>query len=516
MSTSARSSVWRSSTLRLHPLDDVVIAKSPLRKGAVVETELGPTVLREDIGAGHKIAFRARAEGEPVHRYGQIIGFASVAVQEGDHLHTHNLRGGEPHQDYQVGSDATPAVLHPPEAMRHFEGFLRPDGRVGTRNYIAIISTVNCSSSVARLASDRFRDVSRAFPRVDGVVALTHRGGCGHIANGEDHRLLERVLGGYAQHPNIAAYVIVGLGCEVNQSSTLIAHQRLAGAGLAPPVVSIQASGGTRKSVEATVAEVSRLVARANDMLRSRQPLSSLVLGTNCGGSDGYSGITANPALGWAVDELVRFGGAAILGETTEIYGAEQLLVRRAASQGVAQKLLDRIAWWRRHLASHGGDVDSNPSPGNMAGGISTVLEKSLGGVAKGGTTPLVDVVEYGERVTAKGLHFMDTPGYDPVSVTGMVAGGASLMAFTTGRGSAIGGRPVPLVKLASNSEIYRRMVDDMDLDCGEIIDGVGIEEMGRRIFEELIEVASGKQTKSELLGIGEEAFQPWLPGPTL
>ncbi len=504
------------STLRLHPLDDVVIAKASLPKGTVVETELGPTVLREAIGAGHKIAFRARAEGAPIHRYGQVIGFASIEVRPGDHVHTHNLRGGELHLDYEVGSDAAPTMLYPPEAMRHFEGYLRPDGRVGTRNYVAIISTVNCSASVSRIASERFRDVSHAFPRIDGVVALTHRGGCGHIANGEDHRLLERVLGGYAQHPNIAGYVIVGLGCEVNQPSALIAHQGLASAGLAPPVVSIQASGGTRKSVDATVTEVTRLLTRANDARRSRQPLSSLVLGTNCGGSDGYSGITANPALGWAVDELVRYGASALLGETTEIYGAEQLLIRRAASQAVAQKLLDRIAWWRRHLTPHGGDVDSNPSPGNMAGGITTVLEKSLGGVAKGGTTRLVDVVEYGERVSAKGLHFMDTPGYDPVSVTGMVAGGANLIAFTTGRGSAIGGRPVPSLKLASNSEMYRRMLDDMDLDCGAVLEGLGIEEMGRRIFEELVLVASGKQTKSELLGLGEEEFQPWLPGPTL
>jgi altronate hydrolase len=515
----SRSTGEAGRTLRLHPLDDVVIAKAALAAGAVVETEAGATELREGIGAGHKIAFRARAVGDPIHRYGQIIGFASAPIRPGDHVHTHNLHRGEVRQDYEVGCDARPVISYPPEAMRHFQGFLRPDGRVGTRNYVAVISTVNCSATVSKLVSERFREVSRDFPGIDGVIALTHRGGCGHVANGEDHRLLERVLAGYALHPNVAAYVIVALGCEVNQPVTLIGRQGLSLAGSPgsrPPVVGIQEAGGTRKAVEAAVAEVARLLPRANEARRTRQPVSQLVLGTNCGGSDGYSGITANPALGWAVDELVRYGGAAVLGETTEIFGAEQLLIRRATSGAVAQKLLDRIAWWRRHLQFHGADVDHNPSPGNVAGGISTVLEKSLGGVAKGGTTPLIDVLEYGERVAAKGLVFMDTPGYDPSSVTGMVAGGANLIAFTTGRGSVFGCKPVPSLKLATNSEIYRRMTDDMDLDCGRVLEGGSIEEMGREILDELVEVASGKRTKSELLGMGDEEFDPWLPGPTI
>ncbi|HEX7625052.1 MAG TPA: altronate dehydratase family protein [Anaeromyxobacteraceae bacterium] len=496
-----------------------MIAKTSLRAGTVVETEEGATALREGVGAGHKIAFRARAVDEPIHRYGQLIGVASSPIQPGDHVHTHNLHRGEMRREYEVGCDARPVVPCPPAAMPCFQGFLRPDGRVGTRNYVAVVSTVNCSATVSKYVGERFRDVSRDFPGIDGVVALTHRGGCGHIANGEDHRLLERVLAGYALHPNVAAYIIVGLGCEVNQPSTLIDRHRLslAGApGSRPPVVGIQAAGGTRKAVEAAVAEVARLLPRANEARRTRQPVSHLVLGTNCGGSDGYSGITANPALGWAADELIRCGGTAVLGETTEIYGAEQVLIRRAVSQAVAQKLLDRIAWWRRHLQSHGADVDHNPSPGNVAGGISTILEKSLGGVAKGGTTPLVDVVEYAERIAAKGLVFMDTPGYDPASVTGMVAGGANLIAFTTGRGSVFGCKPVPSVKLATNSDVYRRMEEDMDIDCGVILAGSSIEEVGRVIFGELVEVASGKRTKSELLGIGDEEFDPWLPGPTI
>lgn len=504
-------------TLRLHPLDDVLIAKAPLAAGAVVETEVGPVRLAEDVLPGHKVAYRARRAGDPIRRYGQLIGVATADVAPGEHVHVHNLTMGERHQEYEVGSDVRPVRRRPPEEQRTFEGFLRADGRVGTRNYLAVVSSVNCSASVARFVKERFRDVSRDHPVIDGVIALTHRGGCGHVADGDDQRLLERVLAGYASHPNVAGYVLVGLGCEVVQPVTLAQRHGLGrGVGGQPPVVLIQEAGGVRRAVEATAAEVTKLLPRAAEARRTRQPLSRLVLGTNCGGSDGYSGVTANPALGWAVDELIAQGGAAVLGETPEIYGAEQLLVRRAVSRQVAQKLIDRIGWWRRHLQSYDADVDHNPSPGNLAGGITTVLEKALGGVAKGGTTPLVDVLDYGERVAAEGLSFMDTPGFDPVSVTGMVAGGVNLVAFTTGRGSVFGCKPVPSLKLASNSAVYRRMEDDMDLDCGVVLDGASIEETGRRILDELVLVASGKRTKSELAGVGEEEFDPWLPGPTL
>ena len=507
------------AVLRLHPADDVVVAISDLAAGTVVETEAGPTPLPRAIPAGHKIAFHALKPGDPVHRYGQVIGFAGTPVAPGDHVHVHNLARGEVQQRYQVGRDVRPVTPYPPEAMRTFDGYLRADGRVGTRNYVAIVSTVNCAAHVAKEAAERFRDVARVVPGVDGVFALTHRGGCGHVADGEDHRILERVLAGYAKHPNVAAYVVLGLGCEVNQASTLVRRGRLASIvdrGAPPPVVEIQRAGGTRNAVEATVEAVASLLSRAAEARRTPQPVSRLVLATKCGGSDGYSGVTANPTLGWAVDELVRYGGAAVLAETTEIYGAEQLLVARAASDEVARKLLDRVAWWRRYLQLQGADVDHNPSPGNVAGGISTVLEKSLGGAAKGGTTPLVDVVQYAERIAGPGLVFMDTPGYDPVSVTGMVAGGANLLAFTTGRGSVYGCKPVPSTKLASNSELFRHMADDMDVDCCGILDGATIEETGRRIFDELVAVASGKRTRSEELGFGEEEFAPWTPGPTL
>jgi altronate hydrolase len=500
-------------TLRLHPLDDVLVARRALPKGAALT---GLITLLQDVPAGHKIAARDLAAGQAVRRYGQVIGFASRAIATGEQVHTHNLHMGELTQDYAVGSDLRPVAILPPEQQRTFDGFLRSDGRVGTRNYVAIVSTVNCSAAVTKLARDRFRDVQRDFPNIDGVIAFTHRSGCGLINNGEDHRLLERVLGNMANHPNVAAYVIVGLGCEVNQPATLIAHQGLTVLGKPPPVIGVQASGGVRKSVEEVVAQVARLLPQANESRRTKQSVANLVLGTNCGGSDGYSGVTANPALGAAADELIRNGGSAILGETTEIYGAEQLLTRRAVSQAVADKLLSRIDWWRGYLKGHGADVDHNPSPGNIAGGITTVLEKSLGGVTKGGTTPLVDVVEYAERSKQRGFIFMDTPGYDPVSVTGIVAGGANVVAFTTGRGSVLGFKPAPSLKLASNSETYRRMEDDMDVNCGAVLEGQSIEECGRAVFEELLAVASGKRTKSEELGLGDEEFDPWMPGPTL
>jgi altronate hydrolase len=505
---------FQGQTLRLHPQDDVVVAQKALPRGTPV---LGGLItLLQDIPAGHKVAAHALEKDAPVRRYGQVIGFATRRIESGEHVHVHNLHMGELTQDYAVGTNVHPVQVLPKELQRTFQGYLRPDGRVGTRNYVAIVSTVNCSAAVSKLARDRFRDVQRDFPNVDGVIAFTHRSGCGLVNNGEDHQLIERVLGNMATHPNVAAYVIVGLGCEVNQASTLIAHRGLTQLGKAPPVVGIQDTGGVRKSVEEVVAQVAKLLPKADEARRSTQSISNLVLGTNCGGSDSYSGITANPALGWAADELIRNGGSAILGETTEIYGAEQLLTRRAVSPEVAQKLLARIAWWRSHLKSHGADVDHNPSPGNVQGGISTVLEKSLGGVAKGGTTPLVDVVEYGERSPKRGFIFMDTPGYDPVSVTGIVAGGANVVAFTTGRGSVLGFKPVPSVKLASNSETYRRMTDDMDIDCGVVLEGVGIEECGRKVFEELLAVASGKKSKSEEMGLGDEEFDPWMPGPTL
>lgn len=504
-------------TLRLHPRDDVVIAMEALARGVTVDTSAGPLTPLSDVAPGHKIATRSRATGDPVRKYGEVIGIASEAIRLGDHVHVHNLRLPDPMADREVcppTTDVSPVSALEP---RYFDGYVRPDGRVGTRNYVAILSTVNCSASVSHLVRDRFRDVTARYPNVDGVIALTHKAGCGHVEGGDDHLLLERVLAGYAQHPNVAAYIVIGLGCEVAQAAPMIERHRLSLlSGERAPVLEIQREGGVRKTVEAAVAAISRLLPVADSSRRTRRPAADLILATNCGGSDGYSGITANPALGYAFDETIRLGGTGVLGETTELFGAEHLLARRAKNDGVAKKLQDRVGWWRRYLSLHGTDVSSNPSPGNVAGGITTIVEKALGAVAKSGTMPLVDVIDYAERIREHGFVYMDTPGYDPVSVTGLVAGGANVLCFTTGRGSVFGCKPVPSIKLATNSAVYRRMEEDMDIDCGVIIEGRSTEEVGRQVLDEILAVASGKPTKSEIAGVGEAEFAPWVRGPIL
>jgi altronate hydrolase len=506
-------------TLRLHGRDNVVIATSALAQGAVIETEGAPIVLLQAIAPGHKIAIRAVGVGDPVRRYGQVIGVASAPIQAGEHVHVHNLRLPDPTRDREALDEPVPPAAHSIEP-REFDGFVRADGRVGTRNYIAILSTVNCSATVSHLVRDRFRDVTREYPNVDGVIALTHKAGCGHVSGGDDHRLLERVLAGYARHPNVAAYIVIGLGCEVAAAAPLVQRHRLSllsdEFGERAPVLTIQGEGGVRKTVEASVAAISKLLPTADSARRTRRPAADLILGTNCGGSDGYSGITANPALGWAFDALVQLGGTGVLAETTELSGVEHILARRAKDPAVAKKLMDRVAWWQKHLQMHGVDVSSNPSPGNISGGITTIVEKSLGAVAKSGTSPLMDVVDYGERIREKGFVYMDTPGYDPVSVTGLVAGGINVLCFTTGRGSAFGCKPVPSIKLATNSDLYRRMEDDMDIDCGAILEGRSMEQVGQQVFDEILAVASGKRTKSELAGMGEAEFAPWMRGPVL
>jgi altronate hydrolase len=389
-------------------------------------------------------------------------------------------------------------------APAHFQGIRRPDGRVATRNYIGILTSVNCSATVARMIASRAS--TDGFPNVDGVVALTHGTGCGMAADGDGIRLLRRTLNGYARHPNFAAILVIGLGCEVNQ---------LTGFDLPvdTPTMTIQELGGTSATVRRGLEVIRELLPAANAVTRSPVPASELVLGLQCGGSDGYSGITANPALGAAADLLVRHGGTAILAETPEVYGAEHLLTRRAVSRAVGERLIERIRWWESYAES----MDNNPSPGNKAGGLTTILEKSLGAVAKGGTTPLTAVYEYAEPVTSRGFVFMDTPGYDPVSATGEVAGGANLICFTTGRGSVYGCRPAPSLKLASNREVYRAMAEDMDVDCGAILDGeVTVAELGSQIFDLILEVASGRQTASEELGFGDEEFAPWQLGAVM
>ncbi len=506
-----------SLTIRLHPDDDVVIARAQLVGGTTLIDE--NVTVAGLVPPGHKVATHAIAAGAPVRRYNQIIGFASRAVAPGEHVHLHNLAMGSFSRDYAFGVDAKPTAYIEPAAT--FMGIVRRDGanagKVATRNYIGILSTVNCSATVARGIADRFtRERLANFPNVDGVVALTHGSGCGMDTQGEGMRILRRTLGGYAKHANFAGVLIVGLGCEANQISALLGAQSLREDALLR-TFSIQDTGGTAKTIARGIAMIEEMLPHANDVAREAVPASHLTVGLQCGGSDGYSGITANPALGAAVDLLVRHGGTAILSETPEIYGAEHLLTRRAVSREVGEKLLARIRWWEDYTTRERGEMNNNPSPGNKAGGLTTILEKSLGAVAKGGTTNLVEVYEYAEPVTAKGFVYMDTPGYDPVSATGQVAGGATRSVVTTGRGSAYGCAPAPSLKLATNTPLWVRQEEDIDLNCGEIVDGgASVAEVGERLFRLMLETASSARTKSEVHGYGQNEFVPWYVGAVM
>ncbi|HWB48014.1 MAG TPA: altronate dehydratase family protein [Stellaceae bacterium] len=504
-------------TIRLNPLDNVVVARVDLLPG----TEIAAEKVRAagHVPAGHKIATAPIAAGEAVRKYGQILGFASAAIAPGDHVHTHNLAMGDFARDYAFGVDAHPT--EPVAAPATFQGIVRADGRVATRNYLGILTTVNCSASAARFIAEQFRfgpggGALAEFPNVDGVIALGHGTGCGMGIEGEPMNLLRRTIAGYARHPNFAGVLVLGLGCETNQISGLLQAEGLEESATLT-TMTIQDTGGTTKTVKEGVARLKAMLPAANDVRRETVPASHLTLALQCGGSDGYSGITANPALGACVDLLVRHGGSAVLSETPEIYGAEHLLTRRATSRAVGEKLVERIRWWEDYTSRTGGEMNNNPSPGNKAGGLTTILEKSLGAVAKGGSTNLVDVYRYAEPITGKGFVFMDTPGYDPVSATGQVAGGANIICFTTGRGSVFGCKPAPSLKLATNTPLFRRMEDDMDIDCGPIADGEAtVAEMGERIFRLVLDTASGAKTKSEILGFGEDEFTPWVQGAVM
>jgi altronate hydrolase len=497
-------------TIRLNPADDVVIARVELAAGTTLVKE-GNVAVATRVPAGHKVAVRALRTGQPVRRYNQIIGFATRDIQPGEHVHVHNLAMGDFERDYAFSTERKDTDYVTPPAT--FRGIVRPDGRVATRNYIGILTSVNCSATVARHIARHFEDRLQDYPNVDGVVALTHKTGCGMASEGEPTDVLRRTIAGYARHPNFFSSQLVGLGCEANQVNVLISSQKLKN----QYAFTIQEKGGTRKAVENGIARIKEILPEANKVKREPVPASHLVLGLQCGGSDGYSGISANPALGAAVDLLVRHGGTAILSETPEIYGAEHLLTRRAITREVGEKLIARIHWWEEYTRRNGNEMNNNPSPGNKAGGLTTILEKSLGAVAKGGTTNLVDVYEYAEPVTAKGFVYMDTPGYDPVSATGQVAGGANLICFTTGRGSAYGCKPAPSLKLATNTALFEHQEEDMDINCGTVVDGKEtIAAAGERFFQLVLETASGRKTKSETLGYGEDEFAPWVLGATM
>ncbi|MDZ5441662.1 altronate dehydratase family protein [Micromonospora sp. 4G57] len=497
--------------------DDVAVATSAMPAGASVPAGgAGPVVLRDDIPPGHKVALRDLPADAVVRKYGQVIGRTLAPVRAGEHVHVHNL--GMP-QDAAVrdgGGSAKPPPQVPAGLRRTFHGYRRPDGRVATRNYVGVLTTVNCSATVARKVARVTEDDAEGVDGVDGVVALTHGTGCGMADRGEGWELLRRTLAGYAGHPNIGGLVVIGLGCEVNAVAGFMAELGVA-EHLPVSAYTIQDMGGTAAAVGHGVELVRAMVRELAGTERREVGVEELVLGLQCGGSDGWSGLTANPALGVASDLLVAAGATSVLGETPEVYGAEHLLADRATSADVAGALMERIRWWEEYTRRQGTTLDANPSPGNKEGGITTILEKSLGAVAKAGHSPLAAVRHYAEQIPRPGLVFMDTPGYDPVSVTGMVAGGANLICFTTGRGSVFGSRPVPTVKLASNGELARRMAGDIDLDCSPVVErNLPVEEMGRRVYDLLLDVASGRRTASEEMGLGGEEIVPWQLGAVL
>lgn len=502
-----------SSVIILNPNDNVAVARDKIAAGSSFGVD-GVTAV-EPIPRGHKVALRAIAVGGEVLKFGQVIGVATVAIEPGQHVHLHNLSMVPSEHEHQFGIDNRETGMLPEAERGHFMGYDRGIGGVGTRNFIGIISTVNCSATVSKYIADYFNRGGglAGFDNVDGVVALTHGGGCAVNTKSEGYRYLIRTIQGYARHPNFGGILMIGLGCETNQIAPILEHYKLV-EGARLRTMTIQALGGTRKTIETATEIIREMLPEVNAVQRTRQPLSALKLALECGGSDGYSGISANPALGYASDLLVRHGGTSVLAETPEIYGAEHLLTRRAVSSAVAEKLLHRIDWWRDYTARNGDELNNNPSHGNKLGGLTTILEKSLGAVAKGGTMPLKAVYEYAEMVTESGFVFMDTPGYDPVAVTGQVAGGCNVICFTTGRGSVSGFKPAPCIKIATNTQMYEHMQEDMDINCGGIVTGDdSIEAAGQRIFDDIVAVASGKRTVSEIYDYGDNEFVPWHVG---
>ena len=502
-----------SMTIRLDPADNVVTATRTLEAGTAVD-DLVTTAI---IPRNHKLASREIKAGEAVRKYAQVIGYATEVIVAGGHVHTHNVEFRNTEEDYEISTDLRPAVPVAEAARDSFMGYRRENGRVGTRNYIGILTSVNCSATAARMIASAFGPEEMArYPNVDGVVAFVHGTGCGMAGQGEGFEALQRVMWGYARNPNHGGVLMVGLGCEMNQIDWLLEAYGLKQGPLFK-TMNIQDSMGLAKTVETGIAMVREMLPEVNKATRESCPASELMVALQCGGSDALSGVTANPALGYACDLLVAQGGTGVLAETPEIYGAEHLLIRRAIDNATGKRLIGLIDWWQDYTARNHGSMDNNPSPGNKKGGLTTILEKSLGAASKGGTTPLTGVFKYAEPVTARGFTFMDSPGYDPASVTGQIASGCNLVTFTTGRGSAFGSKPSPCIKIATNTEMYERLMSDMDINAGAMLtEGQSLEEKGREIYDMLLTVASGNPSKSEAQGLGDYEFVPWQIGATM
>jgi altronate hydrolase len=500
-------------SLKLHPSDDVAVLLDAADQGRPVAVADGVLPAQSAIPKGHKIALRAMQTGEPVRKYGEVIGFAACDIMPGEWVHTHNLRAGVVRP--LAEARAKPAALAVGGVTREFLGYRRPDGRVGTRNALAIISTVNCSADAAHILATRARsELLPRYPGVDDVFCVTHESGCGLPIGGPCHSVLMRCLNGMAAHANVAGVVVMSLGCEVVDPDEV--GQAARAAGKPCVVIRIQDAGGVGSAVRKGMLSLEDMAAQAGTFRRTPCPISALVIGTNCGGSDAYSGITANPMLGQVGDLLMAAGCRWVLAESPETRGAEHILARRAVSDDVAERLLAIMERWDAYTAAYGATVDNNPAPGNKEGGITTIYEKALGAAMKGGTAPLADVIEYAAEVKTPGLTFMDTPGMDDVSVTGLVAGGCNLVAFTTGRGSCLAFKPVPVIKIATTTDLFERMPEDMDFDAGALLSGVGPEHLRDNLIDLIIAVAEGRKTAGEQQGLGEHTFAPWALGPTL
>lgn len=513
-----------ANLIRLHDRDNVAVATRPLTKGETVSIGDRTVEVRDFVAKGHKLAIEPIAKNASVRKYGQKIGVASMGVAAGEHVHTQNLID---QHDLVETVPSTHPPANPAPLARQFDGFVRPDGRVGTRNYVAVLSTVNCSATVCHKVAQRFPpERLKQWPNVDGVFAATHTTGCALEYNGRKHQMIGRTMAGFTDHPNVGGALIIGLGCEQNTPDYLTEHH-----GVVPlhapdgtkltrddgvPILTMQTQGGSAATIDAAEEALINVLERANLSSRTPADAAKLIMAVECGGSDGYSGISANPAIGVVSDRIVACGGTSVISETTELYGAEHLLCHRSRSPAVAQKLVDLLHWWKQYVAFYGGQIDNNPSVGNKAGGLSTITEKSLGAVSKSGSTAIEAVYDYAERIKSTGMVIMDSPGFDPASVTGKVAGGANLVLFSTGRGSCFGFKPTPVIKIASNSDLFHSMPDDMDLNAGQAIDGKSISELGDEFFEFALQVASGKRTASERNGFGDHEFVPWTVGPVL
>ena len=500
-------------TVKLNENDNVATALRKLNTGEITENLKSIN----DIPKGHKIALRKINKGEKIIKYDQLIGIASKDIQAGEHVHVDNTDFKSTDHDYEFSTSIKLPNMIDPENRPTFSGYKRLDGKVGTRNYIGILTSVNCSATAAKNIAQAFTDEKLSkYTNVDGVVSFTHGTGCGMADSGDGFDALQRVLMGYIQHPNLAGILLIGLGCEANQIKFLLDAYNLKENPLFK-TMTLQDMGGLRKTIKEGIKCIETMLPVINEIERTDQSVEHLSVALQCGGSDAWSGITSNPSLGHAADLIVKNGGTAILAETPEIYGAEHMLTRRAISPEVGKKLVDRILWWEDYVTRNKGSLNNNPSPGNKAGGLTTILEKSLGAAAKGGTTPLNDVLLYAEEAKTKGFLFMDSPGYDPASVTGQIASGCNVVTFTTGRGSCFGCKPSPSIKIATNTEMYKNMVEDMDVNAGKVItDSKSIEDVGQEIFDLIVRVASGEKSKSEAQGLGDLEFVPWQIGATM